>query len=72
MGCVVLAFFKIDDGIFYGGKSSEDEEGNKTIAGGELLGIQLLGCLMIVLWSGGLSAIFFAVSMKMNALRLSE
>lgn len=39
MGCIVLAFFKMEDGIFYGGKSSEDEEGNKTVAGGELLGV---------------------------------
>jgi len=39
MGCILLAFFKIDDGILYGGKSSEDEEGNKTVAGGELLGV---------------------------------
>lgn len=27
---------------------------------------------MIILWSGGLSSIFFAISMKMNVLRLSE
>ena len=72
MGCIVLAFFKMEDGIFYGGKSSEDEEGNKTVAGGELLGIQIFGCLMIAVWSGGLSSIFFAISMKMDSLRLSE
>lgn len=72
MGTLMVAFFKIDDGIFYGGKSYEDEEGNKTVAGGELLGIQLLGCLMVILWSGILSAIFFGISHKMNVLRLSE
>lgn len=72
MGCIVLAFFKLEVGIFYGGKTSTDEEGVKTVAGGELLGIQIFGCLMIILWSGGLSAIFFFISMKANALRLSE
>lgn len=72
IGCVCLAFFKIDDGIFYGGKSETDEEGNKTNRGGQLLGIQLLGCLLIMVWSGGISAIFFFISNKMGALRLSE
>jgi hypothetical protein len=72
MGCILLAFFKIDTGIFYGGKSFVDEEGVKTVAGGELLGVQIFGCLMIALWSGTLSSIFFFLSMKMNAMRLSE
>lgn len=71
MGCIVLAFFRIDDGILYGGKSSVDDEGNKTVAGAELLGIQIFGCLMIALWSGGLSAIFFLISNKLEVLRLS-
>ena len=72
MGCIVLAFFKIDHGIFYGGESYEDEVGIKKVAGSELLGIQIFGCLMIIAWSGGLSSIFFAISMKMDSLRLSE
>jgi ammonia channel protein AmtB len=72
MGCITLAFFKKDDGIFYGGKSSIDDDGVKTIAGGELLGIQLLGCVCICAWSGILSAIFFLISKKLNYLRLSE
>lgn len=47
--------------------------GEKTTIGGvELLGVQILGCIVIILWAGGLSAIFFLISMKMNALRLSE
>jgi hypothetical protein len=77
MGCILLAFFKIDDGIFYGGKSYEafDEasgEMSKKVAGAELLGIQLFGCLMIGLWSGILCSIFFFISMKFNWMRLSE
>merc|ERR1711907_902469 len=72
MGCILVAFFQIDNGILYGGKSSTDDEGNKTVAGGELLGVQLLGCLIIILWSGGLSAIFFGISKAMGVLRLSE
>lgn len=31
MGCVVLAFFKMEVGIFYGGKSFTDDDGNKTV-----------------------------------------
>ena len=72
MGCILVAFFQIDNGIFYGGKSSTDDEGNKTVAGGELLGIQIASCLIIILWSGGLSAIFFGISKAMGVLRLSE
>jgi ammonium transporter, Amt family len=77
MGSIMLAFFKIDDGIFYGGQSyvaystvSGDDE--KVIAGSELLGIQIFGCLMIVLWTGTLCSIFFYTSMRYNWLRLSE
>jgi Amt family ammonium transporter len=72
MGCIVLAFFKIDDGIFYGGKSEVDEEGVKSVRGWELLGIQIFGCLMIALWSGVLCGIFFKVSMKLGVMRMSE
>ena len=39
MGCIVLAFFKMEAGIFYGGKTIIDDEGNKTVMGWELLGI---------------------------------
>ena len=72
MGCIVLAFFKIDDGIFYGGKSVTDDAGDKSVAGWELLGVQIFGCLMIALWSGTLCGIFFFVSMKLGVMRLSE
>jgi len=61
----MLAFFNIETGIIYGGKSSTsmvDGEEVKTIAGWELLGIQIAGCIVIILWSGGLSAIFFFIS----------
>ena len=76
MGCIVLALFDIDKGIYYGKKSitetGPDGEEVKTVAGGELLGIQIAGCLLIILWSGGLSAIFFGISKAMGVLRLSE
>ena len=75
MGCITLAFFNLETGIIYGGKTTVemvDGEESKTIGGGELLGIQIAGCLIIILWSGGLSAIFFFISNQMGALRLSE
>lgn len=75
MGCICLAFFNLETGIVYGGKSSTtmvDGEEVKTIAGWELLGIQIAGCIVIILWSGGLSSIFFFISNQMGALRLSE
>ena len=72
MGCIVLAFFKIDDGIFYGGKSEVDGDGVKSVKGWELLGIQIFGCLMIALWSGVLCGIFFKVSMMLGVMRMSE
>jgi ammonia channel protein AmtB len=72
MGCVTLAFFKMEDGIFYGGKSSVDEDGVKTIAGWELLGIQIFGCLCIIVWSAGLSGFFFFISNRLGYLRLCE
>lgn len=59
-GVIALAFFKIDDGIFYGGENS-----------GKLLGAQIVGLLFIIAWVGILSAIFFLVSKKFGFLRLS-
>lgn len=59
-GVLALAFFKIDEGIFYGGENS-----------GKLLGAQIVGLLFIIAWVGILSGIFFAVSKKMGVLRLS-
>lgn len=75
IGCICLAFFNLETGIIYGAKSETtmvDGEEVKTVAGGELLGVQIAGCLIIILWSGGLSAIFFFISKQMDALRLSE
>lgn len=59
-GVIALAFFKIDDGIFYGGEKS-----------GKLLGAQIVGILFIIAWVGTLSALFFGISSKFNVLRLS-
>merc|ERR1719498_1056821 len=59
-GVIALAFFKIDDGIFYGGENS-----------GKLLGAQIVGLLFIIAWVGILSAIFFLISKKFGFLRLS-
>jgi len=56
-----LAFFKIDDGIFYGGPNA-----------GKLLGAQIVGILFIIGWVGTLSATFFTISKKFGFLRLSE
>jgi len=58
-GCVALAFFKVTDGILYGGEES-----------GKLLGIQLLGCLCIIAWVGVLSLIFFLIANALGLLRL--
>lgn len=60
-GCIATAFFKKEVGIFYGGEKS-----------GELLGIQLLGCLLIILWSGVLSGIFFGIARCTGLLRIPE
>ncbi len=72
MGCITLAFFKNEVGIIYGGKSSFDNQGKKTLAGWELLGMQIFGSICIMAWSGLISAFFFFISKKLNYLRLSE
>lgn len=59
-GVIALAFFKADDGIFYGGEKS-----------GKLLGAQIVGLLFIIAWVGVLSAIFFGISKKMGVFRLT-
>lgn len=59
-GVIALAFFKIDEGIFYGGENS-----------GKLLGAQIVGILFIIGWVGILCAIFFGISRKFGFLRLS-
>jgi hypothetical protein len=76
-------FLHLETGIIYGGKITieitmelDEDTGdiveieNKTIGGGELLGIQIAGCLIIILCSGGLSAIFFFISNQAGALRV--
>lgn len=59
-GVIALAFFKIDEGILYGGEKS-----------GRLLGAQIVGILFIIGWVGTLSGLFFFISKKFNVLRLS-
>merc|ERR1719223_2138735 len=60
-GCIAIAFFAQDIGIVYGHADS-----------GKLLGYQIIGCLCIAIWSGGLSAIFFFTAHKFGVFRMSE
>lgn len=60
-GVLALAFFKANDGIFYGGENA-----------GKLFAAQLIGLLFIIGWTGSLSAIFFIIAKKFNVLRLTE
>jgi ammonia channel protein AmtB len=71
IGILCLAFFQEDKGILYTFKSYTDDDGVKVIAGFELLLIQSIGGLVICLWSGTLSAIFFFISKKYGYLRMS-
>merc|ERR1719284_156931 len=59
-GVIALAFFKADEGVFYGGEKA-----------GRLLGAQIVGLLFIIGWVGILSGLFFAISKKFGVLRLS-
>jgi ammonia channel protein AmtB len=72
MGCILLAFFKIDKGIVYGGKSLDSDLEVKQLGGWELLGVQFLGCISILFFSGAFSAIFFFISKKKGCLRLKQ
>ena len=60
-GVLALAFFKIDEGIFYGGENS-----------GKLLGAQVIGILFIIAWTGVFSTLFFLVAKQFKVLRLDE
>ena len=60
-GVLALAFFKIDEGIFYGGSNS-----------GKLLGAQVIGILFIIAWTGVFSTLFFLVAKQFKVLRLDE
>lgn len=60
-GCVATAFFHKEKGIFYGAPKA-----------GQLLGIQLLGCVSIIAWVGILSAIFFGIARYTGFLRLDQ
>ena len=61
----MLAFFKIDKGLFYTFQNEIDGE----IAGPKLLFVQLLGVVTIACWSGFLSFIYFFGSMKLGMMR---
>mmetsp|Transcript_1502 Transcript_1502/g.2646 ORF Transcript_1502/g.2646 Transcript_1502/m.2646 type:complete len:272 (-) Transcript_1502:69-884(-) len=61
IGCILLAFFKIDDGILYGGEGS-----------GKLLLVQLYGCAAIAAWSMSLTTVFFLIGNKLNAVRMDD
>ena len=50
-GCIAVAFFKKDDGIFYGGEKA-----------GELLAVQVYGCLAIMAWTAATSLIFLCIT----------
>jgi ammonia channel protein AmtB len=60
-GTIATAFFKKQDGIFYGGANC-----------GTLLGVQILGCVVVILWSGFFSLLFFSIANKLGILRISE
>mmetsp|Transcript_40684 Transcript_40684/g.62061 ORF Transcript_40684/g.62061 Transcript_40684/m.62061 type:complete len:189 (+) Transcript_40684:1237-1803(+) len=59
LGCISVAFFKKDVGIFYGAEGSL-----------KLLLIQVMGCSCIAMWSAGLTALFFFVSKKITTVRM--
>jgi Amt family ammonium transporter len=60
-GVLITAFFHEEKGIFYGGEDA-----------GEFLGYQIVGIIVITLWSGVLSFIFFFIASKMKRLRVSK
>ena len=70
-GLLSLAFFQKDKGILYSYKSFEDENGNKVVAGFELLLVQFVGGFIIIIWSGSIASLYFHLSKKMGTLRMS-
>jgi Amt family ammonium transporter len=60
-GVLITAFFHEEKGIFYGGEDA-----------GKFLGFQIVGVIVISLWSGLLSLLFFYIASKMNRLRVSN
>lgn len=60
-GVIAVAIFDQENGIIAGAEGAWG-----------LLGVQLIGCLAICLWAGGLSAIFFIIARMAGVLRLSE
>ena len=60
-GCIAAALFKREKGIFYEGENST-----------EFLGVQLLGCLIIIGWSSVVSGLFFIIAKSVGYLRIPE
>lgn len=57
-GLIACGFFKINNGLFY---DNPDK--------GKFFGVQILGVVMIILWSGGLSFIYFVITKKLGWLK---
>ena len=60
-GCIAVALFKKNDGVFYGGEDA-----------GKLLGVQIYGCLAIIAWVTATSLIFLCIVKSLGILRLSK
>eukprot|EP00747_Dinoflagellata_sp_TGD_P148420 gnl/TRDRNA2_/TRDRNA2_176923_c0_seq11.p1 gnl/TRDRNA2_/TRDRNA2_176923_c0~~gnl/TRDRNA2_/TRDRNA2_176923_c0_seq11.p1 ORF type:complete len:192 (-),score=33.99 gnl/TRDRNA2_/TRDRNA2_176923_c0_seq11:198-725(-) len=58
-GVMAVAFFNMDAGVFAGGET-------------KIIGVQLCGCFVIVVWSGGLSLALFVALRLANLLRKPE
>lgn len=59
LGTIVVAFFKKEAGILYGGEGA-----------GELLWVQFYGCLAIIAWAGTMTSLFFFFSNKLGTTRM--
>jgi ammonium transporter, Amt family len=58
-GCIAIGLFHSEKGLFFGG-------------GGKLLGANALGCLVIAVWTSGISSIYFLTVRHFGHLRLSK
>mmetsp|Transcript_14549 Transcript_14549/g.24828 ORF Transcript_14549/g.24828 Transcript_14549/m.24828 type:complete len:145 (-) Transcript_14549:219-653(-) len=58
VGCLMIAFFKKDEGLAYGNSASF-----------RLLGVQLLGCVVITSWAVTFTFIFFKVGELLGGVR---
>jgi len=60
-GVLAVGLFSKDKGLFYGAEGSL-----------RLMGVQMLGVVVIILWVSTISGIFFSVSNQLGLLRLQE